>query len=206
MFQSAIPSNLVKFSTQELPSLTIISPLTGSFEIELNGQLLFSKMETSGFPYEDDVSLVPINDLWPIPHLAIFEPVFHLRVAPVLFRWWMPSRKPVKASRWRRSLRAGHHASSCNHVGPTWLLTRALSPWLHLSPESSSLLHSAWETLPLFFSTMCVQHSTVQYLHAVRTCLVLSGERCWGGRREMHSRALRRVLSHVYPCEVGFWT
>lgn len=63
MFQSAIPSNLVKFSTQELPCLTIISPLTGSFEIELNGQLLFSKMETSGFPYEDDVSLVPINDL-----------------------------------------------------------------------------------------------------------------------------------------------
>jgi len=28
----------------------------GSFEIEINGQLIFSKMETSGFPYEDDVS------------------------------------------------------------------------------------------------------------------------------------------------------
>ncbi|KAG5280066.1 hypothetical protein AALO_G00084530 [Alosa alosa] len=27
----------------------------GSFEIEINGQLIFSKMETSGFPYEDDV-------------------------------------------------------------------------------------------------------------------------------------------------------
>ncbi|KAI5097267.1 selenoprotein W2a, partial [Silurus meridionalis] len=27
----------------------------GSFEIEINGQLIFSKLETSGFPYEDDV-------------------------------------------------------------------------------------------------------------------------------------------------------
>ncbi|MBN3296470.1 MIEN1 protein, partial [Amia calva] len=30
----------------------------GSFEIEINGQLVFSKLETSGFPYEDDVSTV----------------------------------------------------------------------------------------------------------------------------------------------------
>uniref|UniRef100_A0A3Q2WKM4 Migration and invasion enhancer 1 n=1 Tax=Haplochromis burtoni TaxID=8153 RepID=A0A3Q2WKM4_HAPBU len=28
---------------------------TGSFEIEINGQLVFSKFETGGFPYEDDV-------------------------------------------------------------------------------------------------------------------------------------------------------
>uniref|UniRef100_A0A8C2APT7 Migration and invasion enhancer 1 n=2 Tax=Cyprinus carpio TaxID=7962 RepID=A0A8C2APT7_CYPCA len=27
----------------------------GSFEIEINGQLIFSKLETSGFPYEDDI-------------------------------------------------------------------------------------------------------------------------------------------------------
>lgn len=27
----------------------------GSFEIEINGQLVFSKLETSGFPYEDDI-------------------------------------------------------------------------------------------------------------------------------------------------------
>uniref|UniRef100_A0A3B3TIB9 Migration and invasion enhancer 1 n=1 Tax=Paramormyrops kingsleyae TaxID=1676925 RepID=A0A3B3TIB9_9TELE len=26
-----------------------------SFEIEVNGQLIFSKMETGGFPYEDDI-------------------------------------------------------------------------------------------------------------------------------------------------------
>ncbi|KAK1159033.1 selenoprotein W, 2a, partial [Acipenser oxyrinchus oxyrinchus] len=28
---------------------------SGSFEIEINGQLVFSKLETSGFPYEDDI-------------------------------------------------------------------------------------------------------------------------------------------------------
>uniref|UniRef100_A0A8C5ND11 Migration and invasion enhancer 1 n=1 Tax=Gouania willdenowi TaxID=441366 RepID=A0A8C5ND11_GOUWI len=27
----------------------------GNFEIEINGQLIFSKLETGGFPYEDDV-------------------------------------------------------------------------------------------------------------------------------------------------------
>lgn len=27
----------------------------GSFEIEINERLIFSKLETSGFPYEDDV-------------------------------------------------------------------------------------------------------------------------------------------------------
>lgn len=26
-----------------------------SFEIEINGQLIFSKLETGGFPYEDDI-------------------------------------------------------------------------------------------------------------------------------------------------------
>uniref|UniRef100_A0A8C4SWD4 Migration and invasion enhancer 1 n=1 Tax=Erpetoichthys calabaricus TaxID=27687 RepID=A0A8C4SWD4_ERPCA len=28
---------------------------SGSFEIVINGQLVFSKLETSGFPYEDDI-------------------------------------------------------------------------------------------------------------------------------------------------------
>lgn len=28
---------------------------SSSFEIEVNGQLIFSKLETSGFPYEDDI-------------------------------------------------------------------------------------------------------------------------------------------------------
>lgn len=46
-------------------SIKVISPVfsfcfvfffAGSFEIEINGQLIFSKLETSGFPYEDDVS------------------------------------------------------------------------------------------------------------------------------------------------------
>uniref|UniRef100_A0A3B3CLH1 Migration and invasion enhancer 1 n=1 Tax=Oryzias melastigma TaxID=30732 RepID=A0A3B3CLH1_ORYME len=28
---------------------------SGSFEIEINGQLIFSKLELGGFPYEDDI-------------------------------------------------------------------------------------------------------------------------------------------------------
>jgi len=28
---------------------------SSSFEIEINGQLVFSKLETSGFPYADDI-------------------------------------------------------------------------------------------------------------------------------------------------------
>ncbi|KTG31812.1 hypothetical protein cypCar_00015733 [Cyprinus carpio] len=32
-----------------------IKKIKGSFEIEINGQLIFSKLETSGFPYEDDI-------------------------------------------------------------------------------------------------------------------------------------------------------
>uniref|UniRef100_A0A3B3HI67 Migration and invasion enhancer 1 n=2 Tax=Oryzias latipes TaxID=8090 RepID=A0A3B3HI67_ORYLA len=28
---------------------------SGSFEIQINGQLVFSKLELGGFPYEDDV-------------------------------------------------------------------------------------------------------------------------------------------------------
>ncbi|KAM6904677.1 migration and invasion enhancer 1-like [Xenentodon cancila] len=27
----------------------------GSFEVEINGQLVFSKLETKGFPYEEDI-------------------------------------------------------------------------------------------------------------------------------------------------------
>uniref|UniRef100_A0A3B3UNA3 Migration and invasion enhancer 1 n=1 Tax=Poecilia latipinna TaxID=48699 RepID=A0A3B3UNA3_9TELE len=29
--------------------------ITGSFEIVINGQLIFSKLESGGFPYEDDI-------------------------------------------------------------------------------------------------------------------------------------------------------
>lgn len=31
--------------------------LLGAFEIEINGQLVFSKLENGGFPYEKDVSI-----------------------------------------------------------------------------------------------------------------------------------------------------
>lgn len=32
--------------------------LLGAFEIEINGQLVFSKLENGGFPYEKDVSIL----------------------------------------------------------------------------------------------------------------------------------------------------
>lgn len=34
----------------------IIYLILGAFEIEINGQLVFSKLENGGFPYEKDVS------------------------------------------------------------------------------------------------------------------------------------------------------
>lgn len=34
----------------------VVGGSAGSFEIQINEQLIFSKLETGGFPYEDDVS------------------------------------------------------------------------------------------------------------------------------------------------------
>uniref|UniRef100_A0A667YU61 Migration and invasion enhancer 1 n=1 Tax=Myripristis murdjan TaxID=586833 RepID=A0A667YU61_9TELE len=48
---------LARVVTAEFPDADV-SGFVGrqsSFEIEINGQLVFSKLETSGFPYEDDV-------------------------------------------------------------------------------------------------------------------------------------------------------
>ncbi|XP_027562759.1 migration and invasion enhancer 1-like, partial [Neopelma chrysocephalum] len=44
---------------EEYPDIEIESRLggTGAFEIEINGQLVFSKLENGGFPYEKDVSI-----------------------------------------------------------------------------------------------------------------------------------------------------
>ncbi|NWS77400.1 MIEN1 protein, partial [Crotophaga sulcirostris] len=46
---------------EEYPDIEIESRLggTGAFEIEINGQLVFSKLENGGFPYEKDVSTQP---------------------------------------------------------------------------------------------------------------------------------------------------
>ena len=35
--------------------------LPGAFEIEINGQLVFSKLENGGFPYEKDVSIYSVG-------------------------------------------------------------------------------------------------------------------------------------------------
>ncbi|KAM6189804.1 migration and invasion enhancer 1 isoform 1-T1 [Sarcoramphus papa] len=42
---------------EEYPDIEIESRLggTGAFEIEINGQLVFSKLENGGFPYEKDL-------------------------------------------------------------------------------------------------------------------------------------------------------
>lgn len=36
---------------------SLIYLIPGAFEIEINGQLVFSKLENGGFPYEKDVSI-----------------------------------------------------------------------------------------------------------------------------------------------------
>uniref|UniRef100_A0A8C6R8B0 Migration and invasion enhancer 1 n=1 Tax=Nannospalax galili TaxID=1026970 RepID=A0A8C6R8B0_NANGA len=48
---------------EEYPGIEIESRLggTGAFEIEINGQLVFSKLENGGFPYEKDVSICSIG-------------------------------------------------------------------------------------------------------------------------------------------------
>uniref|UniRef100_A0A3P9AJ90 Migration and invasion enhancer 1 n=1 Tax=Esox lucius TaxID=8010 RepID=A0A3P9AJ90_ESOLU len=48
---------LARVVTQEFPEAEVSGFVgrQGSFEIELNGQVVFSKLETSGFPYEDDI-------------------------------------------------------------------------------------------------------------------------------------------------------
>ncbi|XP_054657701.1 migration and invasion enhancer 1 isoform X1 [Grus americana] len=50
---------------EEYPDIEIESRLggTGAFEIEINGQLVFSKLENGGFPYEKDVSTRPCRVL-----------------------------------------------------------------------------------------------------------------------------------------------
>ncbi|XP_023060024.1 migration and invasion enhancer 1 isoform X1 [Piliocolobus tephrosceles] len=46
---------------EQYPGIEIESRLggTGAFEIEINGQLVFSKLENGGFPYEKDGSRCP---------------------------------------------------------------------------------------------------------------------------------------------------
>uniref|UniRef100_A0A672N7X1 Migration and invasion enhancer 1 n=1 Tax=Sinocyclocheilus grahami TaxID=75366 RepID=A0A672N7X1_SINGR len=86
----------------------------GSFEIEINGQLIFSKLETSGFPYEDDVSKhLTLYNIFTYKKLLIFHMCVcvHLSFIPST-RLWMLSKEPMMASRWRRSPRAGLLVSS----------------------------------------------------------------------------------------------
>uniref|UniRef100_A0A3B5QJX0 Selenoprotein W, 2b n=1 Tax=Xiphophorus maculatus TaxID=8083 RepID=A0A3B5QJX0_XIPMA len=49
---------------------------TGSFEIVINGQLVFSKLETGGFPYEDDIinAVQAANDGKPVQKITKSRP------------------------------------------------------------------------------------------------------------------------------------
>lgn len=42
-------------------SIQFILLIPGAFEIEINGQLVFSKLENGGFPYEKDVSIYNVR-------------------------------------------------------------------------------------------------------------------------------------------------
>nr|KAF6292184.1 migration and invasion enhancer 1 [Pipistrellus kuhlii] len=57
---------------EQYPGIEIESRLggTGAFEIEINGQLVFSKLENGGFPYEKDVSICHVGSapVSPCPH------------------------------------------------------------------------------------------------------------------------------------------
>jgi len=48
---------LARVVTAEFPDAEVSGVVgrSSSFEIEINGQLVFSKLETSGFPYEEDI-------------------------------------------------------------------------------------------------------------------------------------------------------
>lgn len=49
--------------------------IPGAFEIEINGQLVFSKLENGGFPYEKDVSICSLERMAePHPPLLCVTP------------------------------------------------------------------------------------------------------------------------------------
>lgn len=47
------PTNVIRIAPENLS-------VAGSFEVKINGKLIFSKIETSGFPFSEDVS----SDCW----------------------------------------------------------------------------------------------------------------------------------------------
>lgn len=52
--------------------------IPGAFEIEINGQLVFSKLENGGFPYEKDVSIGSIGSM-----AEAHPPLLCLPLAPI---------------------------------------------------------------------------------------------------------------------------
>lgn len=53
--------DLPTFVCPQHPVHSSVYLLPGAFEIEINGQLVFSKLENGGFPYEKDVSICNVG-------------------------------------------------------------------------------------------------------------------------------------------------
>lgn len=89
----------------------VYSPL-GAFEIEINGQLVFSKLENGGFPYEKDVSVR--NTGWDTrpPTPTMYHTVTHLCPCLPPSSSSRPFAERVMENPWRRSPTAAHPASS----------------------------------------------------------------------------------------------
>uniref|UniRef100_A0A2K5S4R7 Migration and invasion enhancer 1 n=1 Tax=Cebus imitator TaxID=2715852 RepID=A0A2K5S4R7_CEBIM len=65
---------------EQYPGIEIESRLggTGTFEIEINGQLVFSKLENGGFPYEKDVSICSVGRTSGSPTPTAHPAILHL--------------------------------------------------------------------------------------------------------------------------------
>nr|XP_017828623.1 migration and invasion enhancer 1 isoform X1 [Callithrix jacchus] len=65
---------------EQYPGIEIESRLggTGAFEIEINGQLVFSKLENGGFPYEKDVSIYSVGRTSGSPTPTVHPAILHL--------------------------------------------------------------------------------------------------------------------------------
>lgn len=121
---------------------------SGSFEIVINGQLVFSKLKTSGFPYEEDVS--DTRDLH-------WQPAVH-RVQTMTVTVFLPpptgtglERDPVRP-RWetcgggyQKPHAVRHHVNLLPSPGSSASRQVHLSVCLLPSPDEPSRAHACFE-------------------------------------------------------------
>lgn len=109
---------LARVVTEEFPDAEISGFVgrSSSFEIEINGQLVFSKLETSGFPYEDDLmdAIQKAQDGKPVQKITKSR-------APCVIMWivlplaWRPSRPEMS-----RKASAIPHCHCHVWLNPPW--------------------------------------------------------------------------------------